>query len=711
MALIVILDDRVTNRNIFSRLAATLEEGVTVQAFGDPLEALAWLDDHPPDLIITDYKMPNLDGAEFTRVLRTRPNGADVPVVVITVYEDRSFRLRALEAGATDFLQSPVDHQEFLTRVRNLLKLSLHQQLVKSRALVLERELENSERSRQALLRDSRERLVQVIDTVPAMISAVDRDGRCLFVNAYQSAFVGLDPALCVGHDAAMMFGEAHATRSRALDRLVLDSGAALPSFEEEITDRDGVSRTFLTTKTPLRDTDLRLSSVLTTALDITERKQAESRLRHMAHHDALTNLANRSLLRERLQRELGRTRRGDRMFALHFIDLDRFKAVNDALGHHFGDRLLQAVARRLHENVRETDTVARIGGDEFAILQTEMGQMEDAAALAQHIVGMLSRPFVCDGHELSLSASIGITVHPDDGAGVDDLLRNADLAMYRAKAEGGAGHRFFVADMNARAQAQVRLESELRAGLQRGEFLLHFQPQINLRSGRIVGAEALLRWQHPQRGLLKPADFLPFAEENGLIVPINAWVLREACLEAARWQRSGLARLRCAVNLSPVQFRKQCVKQLVVDALAESGLDPTLLELELTEGILMENPEASALVLRELQEIGVSVAIDDFGTGYSSLSYVKKFPINRIKIDQSFIRHLKTDPSDTAIVRAIITLGHSLNLEVLAEGVESAEQFTQLLAEGCDEVQGFYNSPPLAGSDLLDLVGAPHLV
>jgi diguanylate cyclase (GGDEF)-like protein/PAS domain S-box-containing protein len=696
MPLIVILDDRATNRNIYTRLAATLEEGVTVAAFADPQMALKWLAEHPADLVITDYKMPKLDGAEFTRRFREQPTGADTPVIVITVYEDRSLRLRALEAGATDFLQSPVDHQEFLTRARNLLKLSKQQQLIKARAVTLERELQDSERSRQELLRESRERLAQVIDTIPAMISAADQDGRCVFVNAYQAEFAGVDPALRAGDDAAAILASTGRERSRALDRIIFESGEALPSFEEEIVDRSGRPRVFLTTKSPLRDQSRRVVSVLTSSLDITERKQAESRLRHMAHHDPLTNLPNRLLLQQRLQRELARGRRGDRAFALHFLDLDRFKGVNDVLGHHLGDRLLQAVAKRLAETVRDSDTVARLGGDEFAILQTDVTRSEDAAVLAGHVIDALVEPFHCEGQELALTASIGITLSPADASGVDELLRNADLAMYRAKSEGRNGYRFYVADMKARAQRAIALETDLRNGLARQEFVLHYQPQVNLRTGRIVGAEALLRWHRPGVGLLRPGDFLPLAEENGLIVPINAWVLQEACARAVRWQQQGLPPMRWAVNLSPVQFRKQNVLELVKSALEESGLDPAVLDMELTEGILVENAEAAAQVLRELRSIGVGFSIDDFGAGYSSLTYVKNFPVDRIKIDQSFVRNLKSDPTDTAIVRAIIGLGHSLNLGVIAEGVETLEQFTQLAAEGCDEIQGYYFSPPL---------------
>ncbi len=709
MTLIAILDDRVTNRNIFSRLAGTLEDGAEVRTFGDPREALENLARADPDLVITDFKMPHMDGAEFTRRFRDLPNGADVPVIVITVYEDRGFRLRALEAGATDFLQSPVDHQEFITRARNLLKLSKQQRLIKSRALSLEHELAVSEHSRQALLRDSRERLAQVIDTIPAMISATDEAGAYIFVNAYQAHFSGVDPEQCVGSDAAAAFGPAYAARSRALDRLVFEGGEALPAYEEEIIDRAGMPRVFLTTKSPLRDAGNQVVSVLTSAIDITERKHAESRLRHIAHHDQLTQLPNRLLLQQRLQRELARNRRGGRQFALHFIDLDRFKDINDALGHQLGDQLLHAVAGRLRHAVRESDTVARLGGDEFAILQADLHEAEDASALARQVIEALSQPFGIEGQTLSLSASVGITLYPADGNALDELLRNADLAMYRAKADGGAAFRFYCADMNQSVREAIRLDADLRQGIAQDQFVLHFQPQVNVETGRIVGMEALLRWQRPGIGLVKPGEFLPIAEETGLIVPINAWVLREACRQGRAWRERGLMPLRFAINLSPVQFRRQNVFDLVLEVLQETGFDANFLELELTETILMENAETSVRTLRALQELGVTFAIDDFGTGYSSLSYVKNFPVDRLKIDQSFVRNLKTDPSDTAIVRAIINLGHSLGIEVVAEGVETREQFTQLAAEGCDEVQGYLFGPPLIAADFEALIGKGH--
>lgn len=704
MSLVVILDDRVTNRNIFTKLAASIEDGLEVRAFAEPADALNFVASNTPDIVVTDYKMPGMNGAEFTRRFRALPDCDDVPVVVITVYEDRAFRLGALEAGATDFLQSPVDHHEFVTRARNLLRLRRQQEIIKSRATSLERELIDAERSRDQALRDSRERLAQVIDTVPAMISAADRKGECVFVNAYQAGLAGMEAAELVGSNATSMFGEDYGARGRALDRMVFTTGKALPPYEEEVVDAEGARRVFLTTKSPLRDGVGRVVNVLTTALDITDRKRAESHLVHLAHHDVVTDLPNRTLLADRLRREIARARRGDRHFALHFLDLDRFKSINDVLGHHVGDKLLKAVAGRLAGAVREVDTVARLGGDEFAILQTDIADIADAEELARRLTVLLDEPFIIDGNEISSTASVGVTLHPRDGADVDELLKNADLAMYRAKADGGGTHRLFSEQMDRAARDAVVLQSDLRRALMREEFVLHYQPQIDLATGRIVGAEALLRWQRPGAGLVGPGDFLPLAEENGFIVPLNAWVLEEACRQAAHWRKTGLPPLRMAVNLSPIQFRKQDVATLVAEILERTGLEPNRLELELTETIVLNDTEATVATLRRLQALGVSLSIDDFGTGYSSLAYVKSFPVNRLKIDQCFVRNLLDDPSDAAIVRAIVNLGHSLGLKVIAEGVERPEQAEHLRAEGCDEVQGYYFGKPVPAGDFTAL-------
>lgn len=704
MSLIAILDDQVTNRKIFEKLAGSVEEGISVETFANPVQALEWFAGNTPDLVITDYKMPLMDGAEFIRRFRQIPACIDVPVIVITVYEDRTFRLEALEAGATDFLQSPVDHHEFMTRARNLLKLRKQQLIIMSRADELERELEDAERSHAEELRDNRERLAKVIDTIPAMISAADRNGKCVFMNAYLANLLGTTPSNVTGKHIAEMLPEVHGEHSLELDRRVLQTGNAIPNFEEEIVDQNGQRRVLLTTKSPLLNAAGEIECVLTTSLDITDRKRAEGHALYMAHHDTLTDLPNRSFLRDRLRREIARTRRGDRSFALHFLDLDRFKNVNDVLGHSVGDRLLQEVALRLLDTVRQDDVVARLGGDEFAILQSDIARPEDAVDLAQRIIAVVAEPHHIDGHEINSRTSVGITLHPTDGGDVDEVLKHADLAMYRAKTNGGNTYCLFADDMNKLARAAVNLDADLRRALSRKEFLLHYQPQIDLTTGKIVGAEALLRWRHPESGMVRPGDFLPFAEENGLIVPINEWVLEEACREAASWPARGLPPLRVAVNMSPVQFRKQDVHEHVVDVLKKTGLDPSRLELELTENIVMQDADAAARELDKLKQLGVSLSMDDFGTGYSSLNYIKRLPFSRIKIDQCFIRNLEIDSNDAAIVRTIVALGESLGLDILAEGVETVEQMEVLRAIGCGEVQGYYFSRPLPAEDFVAL-------
>jgi diguanylate cyclase (GGDEF)-like protein len=429
-----------------------------------------------------------------------------------------------------------------------------------------------------------------------------------------------------------------------------------------------------------------------------------------MAQHDAVTGLPNRTLLSDLLRREFVLARRGDRPFALHRIDLDAFKNVNDALSHRIGDQFLKGMAERLKSLVKDGDAVACLGGDEFVILQTNATH-EEAEQLARRIVATASQALTLAGECVEVTTSVGVAVHPRDGMDEQEILKNADLAMYEAKGDGGNQFRFYAADMNSRAREALVLDSRLRDAVNQNQFVLHYQPQLCLRSRRIIGAEALVRWDMPGRGLVSPAEFLPRAEQTGLILPINEWVLREACREAASWQRRGLAPLRISVNLSSIQFQKQSVPLLVARVLADTGLDPRRLDLELTESMLLEQTDAVVRDLQQLRELGVGISIDDFGTRYSSLTYVKHFPIDRLKIDQSFVRDLGSNPHDAAIVRAIVSLGHSLELEVVAEGVESAEQVELLQAEGCDEVQGYFFGKPMPASEFVSLaVGEQRL-
>ncbi|MGC1778681.1 MAG: EAL domain-containing protein [Xanthobacteraceae bacterium] len=421
---------------------------------------------------------------------------------------------------------------------------------------------------------------------------------------------------------------------------------------------------------------------------DITERRQAEDKIAHMARHDSLTDLPNRTYFRERLENSLVSLGRADTIAVL-CLDLDRFKVVNDMLGHQSGDRLLQIAAERLRGTLRESDIIARVGGDEFSILQIDEHQPGAVTALARRIVDVMGAPIMIGDDQVQVGVSVGISLAPVDGTEADQLLKNADLAMYRAKAEGRGTYRFFEPEMDRRMQARRALELELRHAVVTGAFQLHYQPIIDLKTNDVSGFEALLRWNNPVRGLVPPLDFIPLAEETGLIVPIGEWVLREACTQAARWPEH----IHIAVNLSPVQFKKASLVSTVVGALAASGLASSRLELEITESVLLSDSDATLATLHQLRGLGVSIAMDDFGTGYSSLSYLRKFPFDKIKIDQSFIRELGDGGDSLAIVRAVTGLGSSLGIATIAEGVETADQLARLKAEGCTGVQGFYFS------------------
>jgi diguanylate cyclase (GGDEF)-like protein/PAS domain S-box-containing protein len=435
------------------------------------------------------------------------------------------------------------------------------------------------------------------------------------------------------------------------------------------------------------------------TSTNVTKRKQAEERAEWLATRDPLTRLPNRMLLHDRLEQAVLNAARNQTGFAFMFIDLDRFKTINDSLGHQVGDELLKGVAGRLTACVRATDTVARLGGDEFAVLLENLRDDDDEGAqhVAEKMIAAMGSPMLIDNQPLNTSCSIGISVYPADGRDSATLMKNADVAMYYAKEKGRNNYQFFSAEMNARAQERLSVENYLRLALRRNELVLHYQPRMNLASGRMVGVEALIRWQHPRRGLLGPAKFIEVAEDSGLIVPIGEWVLEHACEQIGAWQRMVDPALRLSVNISAGQLLDgERLFRAVADAVNRARIDPATLELELTESHLMQNIEEKAALLNRLGELGVGIAIDDFGTGYSSLSYLKKLPVDSIKIDSSFVRDIEEDPNDEAIIEAILAMAHSLRLSVVAEGVETAAQFEALKALGCDEYQGFHESPAL---------------
>ena len=433
---------------------------------------------------------------------------------------------------------------------------------------------------------------------------------------------------------------------------------------------------------------------------DVSSRRRSEVAAAEMARLDPLTRLPNRLMLRERLDEALSRHARSGERCAVMLIDLDRFKPVNDTLGHAMGDVLLERVADRLRTTVRPTDTVARIGGDEFVVLQTGLSDAVDAETLARRVVDLIGRTYVAEGQLLNIGASIGVALVPSDGTSAERLLKCADLALYRAKVEGRGTFRFFEPAMDARMQSRRQIEMDMRQALARREFQLHYQPQLNLQNNQLVGCEALIRWQHPQRGQIAPADFIPLAEELGLIVPMGEWVIRQACRDAMTWPLP----LTVAVNVSPVQFKSDRLTEIIVSALASAGLPPRRLEVEITEGVLLSDSQRTLATLHQLRELGVRVSMDDFGTGYSSLSYLRSFPFDKIKIDRSFVRDMAHDPEGDAIIRAISGLGRSLGITTVAEGVETAEQMERIRAEGCTDVQGYLISKPLPSPELMRL-------
>ena len=709
---VVVIDDRVTNRNVLTRLAASVEEGVRVKAFASPQEALDWIRGTMPDLVITDFKMPGMDGADFTRAFRAIPGAADVPVVVVTVYEERSYCYQALEAGATDFLLSPVDHHEFRARARNLLTLRKQQKLLEQRASDLHHELLSSTEQHEAALRASDCRLRRLIDTVPALISAVTANGRITLTNSAHRRLYGIDPGAATGKTLAQVHGDDYATQHLVLNAKVFETGETVPSFEHEVvTPGSTQEHVLLTTKSPLFDEAGRVVEVVTVSLDVTDLKRAEAQIRHQAGHDALTGLPNRALFKDLLEHALTRARRGQTQAAVLLLDLDRFKGVNDAFGLACGDLLLRAVAARLQSCVDDAGAIARLGGDEFAILQSGVRGPDDPRALARRLIDSFGQPFDARGEEVHTSASIGITMFP-----VGRSERRPAAQERRARHVPRQGERpqrqlfLCAADEPGRAAhgpAGARAAPGLRGRSVHRALSAAARSAYRAASSAV---EALLRWRHPRRGMVRPTEFIGLAEDIGLIGPLTERVLARACRQHRLWQRAGMTGLRLSVNLSPVQFREGGVVQLIERTLAETGFDPHYLEIELTEGVMLESSDAAMASLRRLRQVGIGFSLDDFGTGYSSLAYVKRLPVQRLKIDQSFVHRLGLDGQDEAIVRAVIDLGHSLELKVTAEGVESAEQLRRLQELGCDEAQGDLISPPLPAEAFHAVFASPGL-
>jgi diguanylate cyclase (GGDEF)-like protein/PAS domain S-box-containing protein len=493
--------------------------------------------------------------------------------------------------------------------------------------------------------------------------------------------------------------------RGTALARL--KERGTLANFEQCLRRKDGSHVWVLENGNLIEGTDGKPSLVEGTVIDITERKRSEEQVKHLAFHDSLTGLPNRLLFNDRLRVAMVHANRYREKLAVLFLDIDRFKVINDSLGHPIGDELLRRVAERVGGCIRQEDTIARLGGDEFTVLLPGIAKEEDAATIANKILEAVRLPFFIEHRELFITTSIGVTLFPEDGTDAESLVRNADTAMYRAKEQGRDTTRLYAPAMNTKALERLSLEGRLRQALQNQELLVYYQPLIDLATGRVRGAEALLRWQHPELGLVSPGEFIAIAEVSGLIVPIGQWVLRTACAQARAWQLQGHPKFSVAVNLSARQFQQADLVFQVTEALHEADLPPASLDLEITESNAMQNAELSIATLQDLKSLGVSLSMDDFGTGYSSLNYLKRFPIDRIKIDQSFVRDVNRDPDDAAIATAIIAMAHSLELTAVAEGVETEEQLQFLLTQRCDEMQGYLFSRPLPAAEFQELLAS----
>ena len=547
------------------------------------------------------------------------------------------------------------------------------------------------------------ESLVQVM---PQCLYRMDRESRITFANRALERHLGKPREAILGHSPREVYPADLAAKYRQDDLRVLQ-GETLNLIEEMVSlDGEQRKRYIEIVKTPTYAPDGSINGIQGIFWDITARKSAEEQIEYLAHHDPLTDLPNRVLLRDRFLQAQGQAARSDARVAILFLDLDHFKLVNDTLGHPIGDRLLQAVAERLRRGVRETDTISRQGGDEFVIVLPELADPESAGSIAGKLMEQMHEPVRVNGHRLNVTFSLGIALYPDDGDDFDTLMKKADTAMYSAKEAGRNTLRFFTAAMNVEAAARLKLQGRLQRALEKEELVLYYQPQFDLASGRILGAEALLRWRDPERGLVPPGEFIPVAEDTGLIGPIGEWVIGEACRELRRWHEAGATDLSMAVNLSPVQFRRSRLVEIAARALQENRLPAECLEFELTESLLIREDAAILETLTALKGLGVKLSIDDFGTGYSSLAYLKRFNVDKLKIDQSFIRELCSNPDDEAIVSAVITMARQLRLRTVAEGVENAEQATMLRRFDCDEVQGFHFGRPMPAADFQALLG-----
>jgi diguanylate cyclase (GGDEF)-like protein/PAS domain S-box-containing protein len=682
--LILVVDDDLLVR-VMLQDAFTAAGFETVQAAnGD--EALRSFTTLKPDLILLDLIMPGKDGYETCRELRRLPGGEYTPVLMITGVESSDSVHRAFEAGATDFVAKPVNSELLVHRVRYMLRASRNVKTLSENHYRLEM-------------------LKVAVDNLPIGITFSDVNGVIVYSNPAEARMHGYEVEELIGREARKF---STSTRSRRLDPEQLKD-IGVWRRESINVRRDGNEFSALLTSISVRDREQHYLGIITTCEDISESKMAEEKIRQLAYYDTLTGLPNRGMFQERLQQILAHAQRDGDKVNLIFLDLDHFKDVNDTQGHEVGDRLLRLVAGRLSSCMRESDLLARLGGDEFVVVCQVVESQESVAAVLQRVLNIFNDPFEIEGHQIYSSASIGIAVYPDDSLDASTLFRCADTAMYQAKNEGRSQFRFFSYELNQKVVQRVSLENSLRKGLERNEFFLHYQPLWDLKTAQMSGVEVLLRWQSSDYGLMQPSTFISLLEDSGLINAVGEWVLRTACTQVREWTLSEHRDLKMAVNISGKQMKHPKFLEMLTGIISDTGVDPRNLELEFTESVIMDNVENTVEIFNKLKEMGIQLSIDDFGTGYSSLNYLKHFPVDRIKIDKSFVADVNRKESDAAIIEAIVSMAQSLSLRVVAEGVENSDQLHSLSKLGCDEVQGFYLAMPMHADVLVNKLGKVH--
>lgn len=683
---ILVVDDDAGGRRLTH---ATLKRsGFAVAEAANGAIAIEKMQESLPDLVLMDVNMPVMDGFEACQRLRRLPQGHTVPVVMMTGLDDTASIERAFEVGATDFITKPINWAVLPHRVRYMLRASVAINELQQN----QRRLSNAQRIGEMGDWEWSVRAEQITTSEQA------------------SRLLGLPPGtaqLAPGEFFAMVHPDDAARLHDACAHAIASAQGF--SMEFRVVSGDGSVRHLQQQVELLERHPGGPATRLAGAVhDITRRKDAEERIRQLAYFDTLTGLPNRLMFAEQLGKALAQAERHHRRLAVMFVDLDNFKRVNDTLGHNVGDQLLREASSRLSRALRAQDSVARwhadvplrsiarLGGDEFIVMLTDVERPEDVAIVANRLVETLSQVVTIKDTEVYVGGSVGVAIYPENGSDIDTLMMNADTAMYRAKAAGRGGVQFYDRSMNARALDNLHMEGQLRRALERDEFVLHYQPRVDVHSGLIVGAEALIRWNHPERGLLPPSEFIPLVEAAGLVIGVGEWAIAKTCAQIAIWMKEGLTPTPIAVNLASIHLREHSLPDRVEQTLARFGVPANLLEVEVTESILLSDPEVSVLISKKLAAMGVQMSIDDFGTGYSSMSYLKRLPIGSLKIDRSVIRDLVTDPDDAAIVAAITALAHSLKLKVVAEGVESEEQLVILRSLKCDEYQGFLTSKAL---------------